>query len=130
MRMLINKISFYETKAKKYKMELEKIRKLIKETEYKVNKFCDYILTRPSLPESITKVDNENTKMKQSIEAIAYMARHMQKKEKEISEVLREKDQLQYTLEAVKRERDYLKRNIDVMAKVDYDKKRKKEVVS
>lgn len=64
-------------------------------------------------------------KMKQAIEAIAYMSRSIQKRDKEMTEVQREKNELQYTLEAIKRERDYLKKNIEVMAKNELEKKRK-----
>lgn len=71
-------------------------------------------------------VENDMTKMKQAIEAITYMARSIQKLDKQSSEIAREKEQLQYTLDAVKRERDYLRKNIDLMAKTDFDKKRHK----
>ena len=91
---------------------------------YKVNKFCDYILTRPSLPEDISKVESENTKMKQAIEAIAFMARTIQKKEKEVSERLKEKEQIQVMVDALKRERDYLKKNVELMSKADFERKR------
>mmetsp|Transcript_13089 Transcript_13089/g.15119 ORF Transcript_13089/g.15119 Transcript_13089/m.15119 type:complete len:94 (+) Transcript_13089:735-1016(+) len=91
---------------------------------------CDYILSRPLLPESISKVENEMMKMKQAIEAITYMSRNVQKKEKEMSEVQREKNELQCVLDAVKRERDYLKKNIEMMAKTDLERKRKKEVAA
>jgi len=91
---------------------------------------CDYILSRPLLPESISKVENEMMKMKQAIEAITYMSRNVQKKEKEMSEVQREKNELQCVLDAIKRERDYLKKNIEMMAKTDLERKRKKEVAA
>ena len=82
------------------------------------------------IPESITKADNETTKMKQAIEAITFMSRNVQKKEKEMEEIAREKDHIQYTLDAIKRERDYLKRSIDIMAKNEIDQKKKKEPVA
>lgn len=118
-------VDFYESKAKKYKAELEKKRRELKETYNKANKMWDYILSRPLLPESISKVENDMYKMKQAIEAIAYMSRSIQKRDKEMTEVQREKNELQYTLEAIKRERDYLKKNIEVMAKNELEKKRK-----
>lgn len=121
-----NKLKFYEAKAKKYKLELEKLRKELKETMYKTSKFCDYILSRPSLPESITKVEGETTKMKQAIEAITYLARLSMKKEKEMSEAAREKDQIQFMLDAVKRERDYLRKNLENVAKTDFERKKSK----
>jgi FtsZ-binding cell division protein ZapB len=126
----VNNVEFFETKAKKYKAELEKKRKELKETYNKASKMCDYILTRPLLPESIAKVESEENKLKQAIEAIAYMSRSIQKREKEMGEVQREKNELQYTLDAVKRERDYLRRNVELMAKTDLDRKRKKEATS
>ena len=117
-------VDFYESKAKKYKAELEKKRRELKETYNKANKMCDYILSRPLLPESISKVDNEMYKMKQAIEAIAYMSRSIQKREKEMTDAQREKNELQYTLEAIRRERDYLKKNIEAIAKNDLEKKK------
>jgi len=127
-------IEFYEQKAKKYKYELEKKRKEIKETCSKVGKLCDYILSRPSIPkhsifhseeEGASKMESDEHKLKQAIEAIAYMSRSVVKREKEKTECEREKVELQYTLDAVKRERDYLRKNLDMVAKTDYEKKKK-----
>jgi FtsZ-binding cell division protein ZapB len=87
-------------------------------------------LTRPSIPDSISKVDGEEQKLKQAIEAIAYMSRSVSKKEKEMGDIQREKAELQYTLDAVKRERDYLKKNVELMAKTDLERKRKREATS
>lgn len=126
----VNNVEFFESKAKKYKAELEKKRKELKETYNKASKMWDYILTRPLLPESIAKVESEENKLKQAIEAIAYMSRSIQKREKEMVEAQREKNEIQYTLDAVKRERDYLKRNVELMAKTDLERKRKKEAAS
>lgn len=84
-------------------------------------------MSRPLLPESITKVEQEEHKLKHAIDAIAYMSRNIQKREKEMNELMREKNEVQYTLDAVKRERDYLKRHVEVMAKSDLERKRRKE---
>lgn len=106
-------IEFFESKAKKYKAELEKKRLELKETMNRASKMCDYILSRPLLPDSIAKAENDDNKLKRAVEAIAFMSRNIQKREKEMIELQREKNELQYTLDVVKKDRDYLKKDLE-----------------
>ena len=79
-------LKLLESQLKKVQAKLETKHKEMKLTIKNVNKMCDYILSRPLIPQSMREVTNDNIKIKQAIQAVGFLSHNLVAKEKIITE--------------------------------------------
>ena len=93
-----------EKKLGKYKEELEKRTNECKKQLKTVSKICEYILSRAVYPDSFRDQMRDAPKLKSAIEGVTFMARQIQKKDKELQSLRKESEDQKVLLRSSKRE--------------------------
>jgi len=68
--------------CRKMEMKVESRNKELRETTYKADKMCDYILSRPLVPDTVKDQLKSATKIEKAIKAIAFMSEQLLSKSK------------------------------------------------
>ncbi len=101
-------------KLKRYKEELEKRTADAKKQLKSTGKICDYILSRAVYPDSFRDQTRDAPKVKAAIEGVTFMARQIQKKDKELQALRKESEDQKVLLLSSKRESATLRKTMEV----------------
>ena len=108
-------LKLLEGQLKKVQGKLEMKHKEMKLTIKNVNKMCDYILSRPLIPQSMREVTNDNIKIKQAIQAVGFLSHNLVGKDKEITEYKLKESKLEEMVKTINEEKQYFKNKVDTL---------------
>lgn len=110
-------IKMMEMQCRKMEMKVESRNKELRDTTKNADKMCDYILSRPLVPNTVKDQLNSSTKIERAIKAIAFMSEQLLSKSKEIQELNRGKNNLEFSLQIANQEKQFFKQNLEQLAK-------------